>query len=184
MPTRRQARADGRRHVVSSLAPKRGDRAAPAARHLAAEARAAASFYGALSEERGMSIAVRGAASVNADREFIERVLSNLLGNAIRHGAANRPVSIDIAQERDAVTLVVRNAGPAIPTERLSRLFDRFYTGDPARAADAGGSGPGTCDREIDRHAPWRAGRRRERRARTSFTSTLPIGAANQPETT
>jgi two-component system heavy metal sensor histidine kinase CusS len=110
---------------------------------LAAEARAAAAYYRALSDERGIRIAVRGEASIVADRALLQRVLSNLLGNAIRHGAANKPVAIDIARERAAVTLVVRNAGPAIPPQRLARLFDRFYTGDTARSADAGGSGLG-----------------------------------------
>jgi two-component system heavy metal sensor histidine kinase CusS len=110
---------------------------------LAAEARAAAAHYRALSDERGIRIAVRGEASIVADRALLQRGLSNLLSNAIRHGAANKPVAIDIARERAAVTLVVRNAGPAIPPERLARLFDRFYTGDTARTADAGGSGLG-----------------------------------------
>ena len=38
---------------------------------------------------------------------------------------------------------MVRNAGSAIPPERLARLFERFYTGDSARTTDAGSSGLG-----------------------------------------
>jgi len=107
---------------------------------LAAEARGLIEFHGIVAEERGIRLELAGAATVAGDRLMLRRALSNLLANAIRHCPAGETVTIRLG-EGDA-TVAVENPG-AIPAEALPRLFDRFYTGDPARRPGGEGVGLG-----------------------------------------
>ncbi len=73
-----------------------------------------------------------------SDRRRLERIVSNLIGNAVLHGGQNVRVGVREAG-RDAVIDVVDD-GPGIPREHLPHLFSRFYKLDPTRS---GGSGLG-----------------------------------------
>ncbi|MGV8678078.1 ATP-binding protein, partial [Pseudomonas aeruginosa] len=68
------------------------------------------------------------------DRGMLRRVLANLLDNALRFTADGGEIRIRLGDRR----LSVENQGPAIPPERLPRLFDRFYRADPARREGQG----------------------------------------------
>ena len=72
----------------------------------------------------------RGVA-VTGDRRRLERVITNLIGNALRHGAA--PVQVSIRGSDEQVVLDVDDSGAGVPPEHLPHVFDRFYKGDPAR---------------------------------------------------
>jgi two-component system, chemotaxis family, sensor kinase Cph1 len=63
-------------------------------------------------------------AQVDADR--IAQVLSNLLSNARHHGLAGQPVRVLLNREAEKICLCVKNAGPEIPAETVSVLFDPF----------------------------------------------------------
>jgi signal transduction histidine kinase len=66
-------------------------------------------------------------AQIDVDR--LSQVFSNLVGNAIQHGRADKPVAVHIAGTTpDAVTVRIQNYG-AIPRERLKTLFEPFQTG-------------------------------------------------------
>ncbi len=110
---------------------------------LAAEAQALAEFYEALAEEKGVSIAVAGAASVTGDHLMLRRALSNLLSNALRHTPAGGSVTIDIAQRGERVLVTVSNPGPTIPADQLPRLFQRFHRVDFSRTRQGDGAGLG-----------------------------------------
>lgn len=65
------------------------------------------------------------------------QVLSNLLGNAIQHGAIHSPVTVTAKRDKHGVVLSVHNEGAAIPTETIPKLFDCLFQGVPGqRAAD------------------------------------------------
>jgi signal transduction histidine kinase len=66
---------------------------------------------------------------VNCDRPRIGQLLSNLLANAMAHGAADRPVSVRASIHGDFFELSVANAGDPIPPETLERLFQPFFRG-------------------------------------------------------
>jgi two-component system heavy metal sensor histidine kinase CusS len=109
--------------------------------NLGEEAEKLIEFYGILAEEQGVRLEVVGSASTTGDRLMLRRAISNLLSNAIRHTPARGSVAIRLATTADAALVYVENPG-IIPTENLSRLFDRFYTGDPSRRS-GGGTGLG-----------------------------------------
>ncbi|KSM98688.1 sensor histidine kinase [Pseudomonas aeruginosa] len=77
--------------------------------------------------------------------------LRNLLDNALRHTADGGEIRIRLGDRR----LSVENQGPAIPPERLPRLFDRFYRADPARREGQGehaGLGLAICRSIVQAH--------------------------------
>ncbi|MFB9376607.1 MtrAB system histidine kinase MtrB [Kineococcus gynurae] len=98
-----------------------------------------------LAERRGSSVRVVEPASpctAEMDSRRIERVLRNLLGNAIEHGEA-RPIEITVVCDEHAVAVGVRDHGVGLSATHLPRVFDRFWRADPARARTTGGSGLG-----------------------------------------
>jgi len=83
----------------------------------------------------------------NADRERFGQILRNLLSNAVTHAPEGGEVvvaarAVGIAGV-EGVEISVRDTGPGIAPEHLSRIFDRFYRADPSRARATGGSGLG-----------------------------------------
>jgi len=113
---------------------------------------------------------------IHADSGLLERMLANLLENAVRYTPAGAVVIVGGGRDREGVTIWVEDAGPGIPAEALPRVFDRFYQADPARAAGRRGSGLGLAiAREIVlRHrGAITAENRAPRGAR--FTVTLPL---------
>lgn len=75
---------------------------------------------------RGVALEARaqGAAMVDADIGLIERVLENLVDNALRHTGASGAVTIEIAAHGDTVQVGVRDTGSGIDPAQLARLFD------------------------------------------------------------
>ncbi|HYH24048.1 MAG TPA: ATP-binding protein, partial [Blastococcus sp.] len=76
------------------------------------------------------------------DARRVERVLRNLVGNAIEHGA-HRPVEITLAANRSAAAITVRDHGVGLSTADAQHVFDRFWRADPSRVRTVGGSGLG-----------------------------------------
>jgi heavy metal sensor kinase len=64
---------------------------------------------------------------ISADRIQIERLVSNLLGNAIKYTPAGGMVKASLIQSVDQVTLMVEDNGVGISVEHLPHIFDRFY---------------------------------------------------------
>jgi len=76
-----------------------------------------------------------------ADPEKLQRVLANLVDNAVRH--ADSSVVLDVLSEGGRAVLTVADDGPGIPVEERERVFERFARLDDARDRDAGGTGLG-----------------------------------------
>ncbi len=90
------------------------------------------------------------------DPRRVERVLRNLLGNAIEHGDG-RPVELNMAGDADAVAVTVRDFGVGLRPGETSLVFNRFWRADQSRARQSGGSGLGlSISREDARlHGGW-----------------------------
>ncbi len=80
---------------------------------------------------------------VLADRRALERVLLNLLDNALKYTGAGGAVRIGVRAQGEQVTIEVADTGIGIPADELSRVFERFYRSDRARALAPGGAGLG-----------------------------------------
>jgi two-component system heavy metal sensor histidine kinase CusS len=100
-----------------------------------------ASYYEAVAEERGVSVACEGEAEVCADPMLFGRAVSNLVANALRFTSAGGNVRIQLRAANDAAEISVRDTGVGIPAEHLARVFDRFYRVDASRSSGGNGLG-------------------------------------------
>jgi two-component system heavy metal sensor histidine kinase CusS len=111
---------------------------------LAREVRTLFDYYEGWAEERGVSLALEGAARVPGDRLMLQRALGNLLSNAIWHTVTGGTVRVELGTALDGtVGIAVENTGADIPPEAIPKLFDRFYRVDPSRQRDGNGAGLG-----------------------------------------
>ena len=79
---------------------------------------------------------------IKADIRRVERIMRNLLSNALDH-AEEKPINVTVIATRTEVAVGVRDFGTGIEASALSRIFDRFWRADPSRARVRGGTGLG-----------------------------------------
>ena len=81
---------------------------------------------------------------VNADKERILQVLTNLIVNSIKYGKENGYTEVKVEEyDKDRIIVRVKDNGEGIEDEHLPRLFERFYRIDKNRSRKKGGSGLG-----------------------------------------
>jgi len=114
------------------------------------------------------------------DRRRVERVLRNLLDNAVEHGEG-RDVVVTVAADRDAVAVAVRDHGVGLSPGEHQFVFDRFWRADPARARTTGGTGLGLAIALEDTrlHSGWLQAWG-ERGRGSVFRLTLPRAVGGQ----
>ncbi|MFI1975385.1 MtrAB system histidine kinase MtrB [Streptomyces wedmorensis] len=98
-----------------------------------------------LAERKGTRIVVVGDQQpvvAEADARRVERVLRNLVVNAVEHGEG-RDVVVKLAAAGGAVAVAVRDYGVGLKPGEATRVFNRFWRADPARARTTGGTGLG-----------------------------------------
>ena len=109
--------------------------------------REVARSYGVeLSVELGVELSQENLASrghVNADREAIHQIFSNLIENALKYAASGKKLILGAREAAQGIEFYVRDFGPGIASGHLPRLFERFYRVDKARSRESGGTGLG-----------------------------------------
>jgi len=80
---------------------------------------------------------------VNADKDAISRVLTNLLDNAIKFTNEKGFIDIRVGTKNGKAYVSIQNSGLGIVEEDLKRIFDRFYKTDKSRSLDKNGAGLG-----------------------------------------
>ncbi|MFF3161932.1 MtrAB system histidine kinase MtrB [Streptomyces sp. NPDC003273] len=98
-----------------------------------------------LAERKGTRIRVAGDQQpvvAEADARRVERVLRNLVVNAVEHGEG-KDVVVRLAAAGGAVAVAVRDYGVGLKPGEATRVFSRFWRADPARARTTGGTGLG-----------------------------------------
>ncbi|MFG2311702.1 MtrAB system histidine kinase MtrB [Streptomyces sp. NPDC048566] len=98
-----------------------------------------------LAERKGTRIRVVGDQQplvAEADARRVERVLRNLVVNAVEHGDG-KDVVVKLAAAGGAVAIAVRDYGVGLKPGEATRVFSRFWRADPARARTTGGTGLG-----------------------------------------
>src|SRR5205823_2179150 len=76
--------------------------------------------------------------NVRLDPARAQRVLDNLVGNALRHTPPGGRVELGAIERPDEVEVTVRDTGEGIPPEDLPRVFESFYRGERERSRSAG----------------------------------------------
>jgi two-component system sensor histidine kinase MtrB len=107
-----------------------------------------------LAERRGSELVLvipRQPCVAEVDGRRIERILRNLVVNAIEHGEG-RPVTVRVAGDEDAVAIAVRDRGVGLSSTDVTMVFNRFWRADPARARTTGGTGLGLSIALEDAH--------------------------------
>jgi signal transduction histidine kinase len=100
----------------------------------------------ASAEARGVRVESRVDAAAPPARcapEHVERVLLNLLANALRHTPGDGAVAVLLEAEGDGVRLSVEDTGDGIAPDQLEQAFERFWRADSARRRDGAGAGLG-----------------------------------------
>lgn len=92
---------------------------------------------------RTITIEARGEHRGRWDVSRLGQVISNLVGNALTHGARESPVAVNLTMDGPHAVLEVRNAGPKIPEEMIGKLFEPFWQGASASSTKARGLGLG-----------------------------------------
>jgi signal transduction histidine kinase len=112
----------------------------------------------------------------SADPARLERIVTNLVGNALKYSPSGTPVTISAAAREGTVVVSVRDRGPGIAQEDLPRVFERFYRCKATQKADGLGLGLYIVELLVNAHGGrvWAESRPGEG---ATFTFTLPPAA-------
>jgi two-component system, OmpR family, sensor kinase len=80
---------------------------------------------------------------VMGDPTRLRQVIDNLLANVRAHTPEGTPATVRVDENGTMAEIVVKDAGPGMPSEEAARVFERFYRVDASRARNHGGSGLG-----------------------------------------
>lgn len=117
---------------------------------------------------------------VYCDRGRIGQLASNLLANALTHGAPERPIVFDAATEGDLFKLSVANGGTPIPKEVMKRLFQPFFRGATRHSRNGLGLGLYIASEIAKAHGGTLDVSSTEEETR--FTFTMPRSAPTTPD--
>jgi two-component system, OmpR family, phosphate regulon sensor histidine kinase PhoR len=140
--------------------------------------------YADRAEERRIKLRteLQPGVAMRGDRAQLGLLLSNLVDNAVRYTAARGTVRVRLDGSERRAVLQVSDSGEGIPVGELSRVFERFYRVDKARARRTGGTGLGLA---IVRHVAESHGGTvtvdSELGRGTTFTVTLPVAGPPSP---
>lgn len=135
-----------------------------------------------LAERQGSEIVVDQPdvpVTVDMDPRRVERIVRNLLANALDHGEG-KPVVVTVGYDDDAVAVTVRDHGIGLHPGEAALVFNRFWRGDPSRSRLTGGTGLGLAIALEDArlHDGWLQGWG-ERGRGAQFRLTLPRRAGH-----
>ncbi|CAA9527925.1 MAG: hypothetical protein AVDCRST_MAG79-665 [uncultured Thermoleophilia bacterium] len=109
----------------------------------------------------------------------VERVLLNLVTNALRHTPGDGAVAVRLAPAPNEIRVSVEDSGEGIPSESLERAFEPFWRGDPSRSAPGSGLGLAVARGLIQAHG-GRVWLERRPEGGTRVTFTLPLVTADK----
>jgi PAS domain S-box-containing protein len=92
---------------------------------------------------RAITIEAPGEIRGRWDVTRLGQVISNLVSNALTHGALDSPVTVSLTTDNDRVLFAVTNRGPTIPADVIGKLFEPFWQGPKSGAAKSRGLGLG-----------------------------------------
>ncbi|HEX5938442.1 MAG TPA: ATP-binding protein [Actinomycetota bacterium] len=151
---------------------------------LGATAREEAQRLNEAADRAGVTVEVRAAdqPDVRGSHRDLALLLRNLIDNAIRYSHEGGKVTVDVERVDGGVELAVGDTGIGIPSRETSRVFERFYRVDRARARETGGTGLGLA---IVKHVVENHGGTIEVESElglgTTFRVRLPVAGRTSP---
>jgi signal transduction histidine kinase len=126
----------------------------------------------------GLTCDVAAVAMVRGDERWLERMVLNLLDNAIKFTPEGGAVSVRVEREEARVVMVFTDNGRGIDAESLPHVFERFFRADPSRSSLVAGAGVGLSLVKwiVERHG-GEVGVTSADGAGAQFTVSLPIGS-------
>ena len=112
-----------------------------------------AAFYQTVADDHHVTITCSGEGDIYADPDLFERVLGNLLDNALRFTPENGSIQIALSERDSDFEVAVSDTGRGIDPEHLPRVFDRFYRADSSRGSDGAGLGLALVKSIVDLHS-------------------------------
>jgi signal transduction histidine kinase len=133
-----------------------------------------ATSEGVLDSARVENAVPQGLPPVLADPDRLDRILVNLVGNALKY--SNERVTVEAAREGEIVRISVTDRGPGVSAADLPRIFDRYYRGQ-RHEGEGLGLGLYIVRKLVEAHGGWIAAESRQGEGST-FTFTLPVADA------
>ncbi|PNT92118.1 sensor histidine kinase [Clostridium thermosuccinogenes] len=103
-----------------------------------------ASFEAMLAEKKiALSHSIEQNIVINSDIDMVRQLFSILYENAIKYTNANGSIDVALVKSKKSVICSIKNSGKGIAPQDISKIFDRFYRGDPSRTGENEGFGLG-----------------------------------------
>ena len=112
------------------------------------------SALASLDRERTIEVSASGPIAVTCDRGIVQRILENLVSNAIKHTPSGGRIQISLAELAQCVRVTVRDEGPGVPLDARTKIFEKFGTVS-VRKSDAfhsAGLGLTFCKLAVEAH--------------------------------
>jgi signal transduction histidine kinase len=121
---------------------------------LALLVRDACELFQTVAEDRQVKLtaALPAHCHLNADRQRLQRVIANLVDNALKYTPRGGQVSIGLVDEGSRVRLTVEDTGVGISPDERARIFERFYRSDRSRSEPGNGLGLALCLAHVRAH--------------------------------
>ncbi len=123
-----------------------------------------------------------GSAMVHADRDRLDQVFENLIGNAVKYSPNGGEVRVIVRKVDGEVHIAITDEGIGISRDELDRIFNLFYRSPDPRAGHVGGLGLGLyISREIVTRHGGRLWAESSERGGSTFHVSLPLAEADRP---
>ena len=132
---------------------------------------------GVILEEKHLQLQTEIAPDVKltCDPDKLERVVDNLIRNAISYSYPNTAISLEMHTTEEYAVLTICNTGRTISPEKLDRIFEQFFRGDSSRATATGGAGLGLAIAKQITELHGGTIKADSRNEQIRFTVTLPL---------
>lgn len=111
-----------------------------------------AAFYQMVADDHDVTINCSGHGQIYADPDLFERMVGNLLDNALRFTARHGAIGVAVSKHNSDFEVAVSDNGSGIPPEHLPRVFDRFYRAESSRSSDGAGLGLALVKSIVELH--------------------------------
>jgi signal transduction histidine kinase len=136
----------------------------------------ACDLFQVVAEDKGVTMTVEasGPARLYGDLQKLQRVLANLLDNAVKYTQSGGKIALSVVRDENEVTVAVSDTGIGIAEEDLLHIFDRFYRTEKSRSEPGIGLGLCLARAFVSAHGGVIAATSRPGKGST-FTVSLPL---------